>query len=39
VEDVTDMNWVPDEDPRMLGQRLMKENNISPSTDCSTCHR
>jgi menaquinone reductase, multiheme cytochrome c subunit len=39
VEFVTDMNWVPDEDAQTLGQRLMKEHNISPSTDCSACHR
>lgn len=39
VESVTDMNWRPNENARVLGQRLMKEHSISPSTDCSTCHR
>jgi len=39
VEFVTNMGWTPDEDARALGRRLMEEMNISPSTDCSTCHR
>jgi len=39
VEFVTDMDWVPPEDPIELGKRLRKELNINPSTDCSTCHR
>jgi len=39
VASVTDMNWMPNEDLRVLGQRLMKEKGIAPSTDCSTCHR
>jgi menaquinone reductase, multiheme cytochrome c subunit len=39
AESVTDMNWLPDDDARALGQRLMKQEAISPSTDCSTCHR
>ena len=39
LEFVTDMNWQPHEDARELGRRLMEEKNISPSTDCSTCHR
>jgi hypothetical protein len=36
---VTDLDWVPGEDPIQLGARLREENNINPSTDCSTCHR
>ncbi len=36
---ITDLAWVPEEDPRVLGARLRKENNLTPSTDCSTCHR
>ena len=39
VECVTDMNWTPDNDARTLGEHLMQENNIAPSTDCSACHR
>jgi hypothetical protein len=38
-EFVTDMNWVPGEDPAVLGARLRAENDINPSTDCATCHR
>ncbi|MFO0837973.1 MAG: cytochrome c3 family protein [Phycisphaerae bacterium] len=36
---ITKMDWVPDEDPAVLGARLRKENDINPSTDCTTCHR
>ena len=36
---ITDMTWTPAEDQEVLGARLRKENNINPSTDCSTCHR
>lgn len=39
LDQVTKMDWLPDEDARKLGQRLMKQHGISPSTDCSTCHR
>ncbi|MEZ4386022.1 MAG: cytochrome c3 family protein [Candidatus Krumholzibacteriia bacterium] len=39
VDQVTNMEWVPDEDPAVLGARLRKERNINPSTDCTTCHR
>lgn len=39
VEFVTDLDWVPPENPVELGKRLRKENNINPSTDCWTCHR
>jgi hypothetical protein len=38
-EFVTKMDWQSPEDPLVLGARLRKENNINPSTDCSTCHR
>lgn len=37
---VTKLDWKPtDEDQATLGKRLRQENNINPSTDCSTCHR
>ena len=36
---VTDLDWIPGEDPVQLGTRLREELNINPSTDCSTCHR
>jgi len=38
-EFVTDMQWQPEADAYALGARLMKEHNITPSEDCSTCHR
>jgi hypothetical protein len=38
-EFVTNLGWVPGEDPVQLGTRLRQENNISPRTNCSTCHR
>jgi len=36
---VTDLGWVPEEDPETVGQRVRMQLNIKPSTDCSTCHR
>ncbi len=36
---VTDMEWVPTEDPAALGARLRQERGIHPRTDCSVCHR
>ncbi len=36
---VTQLDWVPAEDQLELGRRLRRENDINPSTDCSTCHR
>ena len=38
-EFVTSMDWVPEEDPEVLGRRLREEYDIHPSTNCSTCHR
>ncbi|MHC4470785.1 MAG: cytochrome c3 family protein [Planctomycetota bacterium] len=38
-DQVTVMDWVPEEDQETLGTRLAKEYGIAPSTDCSTCHR
>jgi hypothetical protein len=38
-EQLTAMDWVPDEDPVELGRRLRRLHDINPSTDCSTCHR
>ncbi|MBN2022853.1 MAG: cytochrome c3 family protein [Pirellulales bacterium] len=42
---VTQLGWDPAQDPtidekdrRALGERLMREGDIRPSTDCSTCH-
>ncbi len=38
-EFITKMDWIPNEDPEVIGEKLRLENNINPSTDCSTCHR
>ncbi len=35
---ITTMDWTPGEDSS-VGARIAKQNNIKPSTDCSTCHR
>ncbi len=41
VEEVTNMSWQPPngEDQLTYGRKLREQNNINPSTDCSTCHR
>jgi hypothetical protein len=39
AELATDLDWEPGEDRAVLGARVREENNINPSTDCSTCHR
>ena len=36
---VTDLGWVPDDDPLAIGQQVRTQLDINPSTDCSTCHR
>ncbi len=36
---VTDLDWVPEENRLVMGARLRKQNDLNPSTDCSTCHR
>jgi menaquinone reductase, multiheme cytochrome c subunit len=38
-EFITSMTWIPNEDIKVLGEKLRLENNINPSTDCTTCHR
>jgi hypothetical protein len=35
---ITRMDWTPGHDAS-IGARIRKQNNINPSTDCSTCHR
>lgn len=39
ADQVTNMSYAPPEDQLALGLRLREQNNINPSTDCSTCHR
>jgi menaquinone reductase, multiheme cytochrome c subunit len=38
-DQITELDWVRDEDQAVMGARLRKEYNVNPSTDCSTCHR
>jgi menaquinone reductase, multiheme cytochrome c subunit len=38
-EYITSMAWSAGTEQATLGRRLRVENNINPSTDCSTCHR
>jgi len=38
-DQITELDWVPDEDQAVLGARLRKQYNVDPSTNCSTCHR
>ena len=38
-EFVTDMEWKPAGDARETGAALRETHGISPSTDCTTCHR
>lgn len=42
LSEVTNMAWVPNEDPTVLGKRLRSQYDIRPPahlTDCSLCHR
>ncbi len=38
-EFLTKLDWVPEEDPAVLGAKLKAHRNINPKQDCSTCHR
>jgi hypothetical protein len=38
-EYITSMTWSAGTEQAAQGHRLRVENNINPSTDCSTCHR
>lgn len=38
-EEVTDMKWVPPADQIQYAEKMIKEKNINPPTDCSGCHR
>ena len=38
-EFVTVMDWVAEGDPAVLGAELRAKHNISPKTNCTTCHR
>jgi hypothetical protein len=39
VEFITELDWVPEDDQLVLGQRLRETYNINPPQDCNTCHR
>jgi hypothetical protein len=39
LEFVTQLDWVPEDDQLVLGQRLREEYDINPKVDCNTCHR
>ncbi len=39
LDQVTSMTWTPPKDQLEYAKRAMKERNIKPSEDCSTCHR
>jgi len=39
AEFVTKLDWKPEMDARVLGEKLIAEKSIQTSTDCSTCHR
>jgi len=36
---VTKLDWSPPNDPIEMGRQLREAHDISPSTDCSVCHR
>jgi len=38
-EYITKLGWIPMEDQVKMGLKIKEESNISPPTDCSTCHR
>jgi len=38
-EQLTNMNWVPPADQKEFAERVRKEKQIAPPTDCSGCHR
>jgi hypothetical protein len=39
LDKVTDLAWVPDGSPEMVGAEIRQHLGIEPSTNCSTCHR
>jgi hypothetical protein len=39
LEHIADMTWRPPGDAREVGRRVMQELNVSPRTECTTCHR
>ena len=39
AELVTKLDWVPDRDPRAIGEEIMLQKHLNPPTNCSGCHR
>lgn len=39
LDKVTDLSWVPDEEPEVVGARIREEQDLHPKVNCSTCHR
>jgi menaquinone reductase, multiheme cytochrome c subunit len=36
---VTKLDWVPDRDPRAIGEEIVKQKHLEPPLNCSGCHR
>ncbi|HEY6346877.1 MAG TPA: cytochrome c3 family protein [Bryobacteraceae bacterium] len=36
---VTKLDWVPDRDPRAIGEEIVKQKHLDPPLNCSGCHR
>ena len=36
---VTKLDWVPDRDPREIGNEIIAQKGLKPPTQCSGCHR
>jgi hypothetical protein len=39
AELVTQLDWVPDRDPRAIGEEIIAQKHLNPPTNCSGCHR
>jgi hypothetical protein len=39
AELVTKLDWVPDRDPRAIGEEIVKQKHLDPPLNCSGCHR
>jgi hypothetical protein len=38
-ERVVDLAWTPETDARALGREIKERYDVTPSTDCTACHR
>ena len=39
TELVTKLDWVPDRDPRAIGEEIVAQKHLNPPVQCSGCHR